>query len=96
MEERGKIEIDEGERMWKCAEGEVLGGGRTEGDGGRYVRKMDKSRRGNVAFNTFVFVYFQIMQKESLYKQQIVELGMLREEEKQTYKRHEETQVMLL
>ena len=63
---------------------------------GRYVRKMDKSRRENVAFNTFVFVYFQIMQKESLYKQQIVELGMLREEEKQTYKRHEETQVMLL
>lgn len=34
----------------------------------------------------------EIMQKESLYKQQIVELGMLREEEKQTYKRHEETQ----
>ena len=35
------------------------------------------------------------MQKETLYKQQLVELGMLREEEKQTFKRQEETQVVL-
>ena len=34
------------------------------------------------------------MQKEALYKQQLVELGMLREEEKQTFKRQEETQVL--
>ncbi|CAB3992562.1 Hypothetical predicted protein, partial [Paramuricea clavata] len=34
----------------------------------------------------------ELMQKEALYKQQLVELGMLREEEKQTFKRQEETQ----
>ena len=34
------------------------------------------------------------MQKEALYKQQLVELGMLREEEKQTFKRQTETQVL--
>ena len=34
------------------------------------------------------------MEKESLYKQQLVELGMLREEEKQTFKRQEEAQVL--
>ena len=35
------------------------------------------------------------MQKEALYKQQLVELGMLRDEEKQTFKRQEETQVTM-
>lgn len=35
------------------------------------------------------------MQKETLYKQQLVELGMLREEEKQTFKRQEETEVLV-
>ena len=34
----------------------------------------------------------ELMQKEALYKQQLVELGMLREEEKQTFKRQAETQ----
>ncbi|XP_028406543.1 centrosomal protein of 112 kDa-like [Dendronephthya gigantea] len=34
----------------------------------------------------------ELMQKEALYKQQLVELGMLREEEKQTFKRQEESQ----
>lgn len=34
----------------------------------------------------------ELIQKESLYKQQLVELGMLREEEKQTFKRQEEVQ----